>query len=279
MSGKNKTLPLGGCVELINKMVNDMISYTYSDTKIPDKMIYKVASKEEHCKVTGSARKAAFEQIGSTGLKKVAFVKNDPAMICQDKYAFDTRKINQKSIRNPRSNLQYWNRSQQFIDDEDANKLNAFAKLLEPLEEIKKQFGSEPEYFESYARTLDDLVSRVCQVDKEDVEVFKPQLAYLEQLLFARYRLSLEDITKMSGAKLKKRLLQKDEHLLKRGKYQDITKKEIVKKEDTAQLATKDGNSTQENIINAIFGDSIRRRGDRAVERTITIKIRDEVIE
>ena len=208
MTSKAKILPFDGCVDLISQVVDDFVEFSKSSSEPPLKKTYKVASSKEPSVIGRSARLAALKKINDiTLIEKVAFSRYDsPASICQDKIAFDTRRVDQENTRNPRKNLQYWNRSQQFVDDQDTDKLNTFAKLLYPLEEIKKQFGNEPEYFESYARILGDLVARIVQVDKEDVEVFKPQLAYLEQLLFARYRLSLNDINKMSKDNLKDKI-------------------------------------------------------------------------
>lgn len=282
MTSKAKILPFDGCVELISQVVDDFVELSKSSSELPLKKTYKVASSKEPTTIGRSARLAALKEINNnTILNKYAFARYDsPSSICQDKIAFDTRRIDQENTRNPRANLQYWNRSQQFVDDQDTDKLNTFAKLLYPLKEIKNQFGNEPEYFESYSRILGDLVSRIVQVDKEDVEVFKPQLAYLEQLLFARYRLSLNDINKMSKDDLKAKILQKDEHLLKRGKYQNITgsKTSVERK----PIVNKDGNIglTQDSIVSAIFGNNdFRRDGESKVERTITITIRDEVME
>ena len=266
MGRKNRKLTLDGIAELAIRLSNDFVKCSIDkQVSVPEKLIYKIAQSNENSSIERSARVAALKEFSQSPLKK---------------YAFDTRRINQENNRNPRTNLQYWNRSQQFVDQDDSDRLNAFAKLLDPLGGIKKQYGKEPEYFESYARILDDLVNRVCQVDSKDVEVFKPQLAYLEQLLFARYRLSLADIKKMSKEDLRERIMQKDEHLLKRGDYQRITHTNEL--ESRAVVVSKDGNKgiTQESIINAIFGNNdFRREGEKKVERTITITIKDEVVD
>jgi hypothetical protein len=78
---------------------------------------------------------------------------------------------------------------------------------------------------------------------------------------------------------IKKAILDKDEDLLKRGAYLYRTNdSDLQKSSGTNQNMVVDGKaSTQENIINAIFGNSdFRRNGEKKVQRTITITITDE---
>jgi len=115
------------------------------------------------------------------------------------------------------------------------------------------------------------------RIKQGDLDIFRPQLAYLEQLVFMRYRLSLDNINKMSSDELKERILKKDENLKKRGTFNKITG---GKTKPPGKDLAKDGNGavTQEAIINAIFGNNnFRRDGEKNVTRTITITISDEV--
>ena len=258
MTTKN-LLPFSGSVELINKLADDFVSFVDDSKKILSKCTYIITCKKESPLILRSARFAALQKAQEKPLIKVAF---------------DTRRIDQEHDRNPRTNLQYWNRSQAFIEEEDQNKINIFSKLMLPLEEIRKDFETEPEYFNSYARVLHDSVNRILRVKEGDLDIFRPQLAYLEQLLFARYRLSMDEINKMGIKELKESILKKDENLLKRGAFLHAT-------QDKSKQISKDGNViTQESIVNAIFGNNnIRRDGERTVERTITITIRDQILE
>ena len=77
-------------------------------------------------------------------------------------------------------------------------------------------------------------------------------------------------------------LIKRDEELIRRDAYIKVTNDESVKQSGLA--IGKDGNglnaSTQDSIINAIFGkQDLRRDGEKKVERTITITIKDEVVE
>jgi hypothetical protein len=264
MTVKGKTLPFDGCVELVSQVVDDFVVFSKGSAKnIPNKKIYKVASSREPSIVERSARMAALRNVSGD--------------LPFNKFAMDKRRIDEEE-RNPRKNLQTWNRSQQFIDAQKHKRMTTFARLMDPLNNIKTAYGTQPEYFDSYARKLHDLVTRALRVKEADQEIYTPQLNYLEQLLDARYRLSMEDVHGMDKKTLESRILSKDEDLLRRGSYLDATSYE----DNTPQVVVKDGDKgiAQESIINAIFGNNkFRRDGEKKVERTITITIRDEVMD
>ena len=264
-----KQLPLDGCVNLLDELVGDFIVMSKSSSPLPDKRIYKIASSDESYDIVRSARMVAFLRL----YNGIPIHKN----------AFDARKTDQDSERNPRHNLQYYSRSQQYIDEDDQKRLESFARLVEPLEAIKNKFGKHPEYFDSYARKLQENIQTILKVRESDMDIFRPQIDYLEQLLYARYRLSAEDLEKMSSKMLKKRILSKDEDLLKRGSFMHITGTEGLGKKHEKQADIVKGddktNVMQDNIVNAIFGNNkIRRDGEKKVQRTITITICDEAL-
>lgn len=259
-----KSISLEGYVELISKFASDYAAFSESQSEIPRKLTYTVTSKVEPARVERGARVAALkEYCKASGIQK---------------FAFDTRRFDQETTRNPRSNLQNWIRSEQFIDGDTQGKIDIFSKMLKPLEELKQAYGTQPEWHDSYSRTLYDHVHRILRVKEADLDIFRPQIAYLEQLMFARYRLSMEELKRIKEADFKEAILKKDENLLKRGAYLNVTQSEATKQ---SALSVKDGNGiTQESIVNAIFGNNnIRREGEKTVERTITITIRDQVVE
>ncbi len=268
MSDKKQLLPLDGCANLLEKLVGDFRVMSNSSDTLPDQRTYKIASSVEPHGIMRSARKAAFLRLYSaTPIKK---------------YAFDSRRTDQDSDRNPRHNLQYYSRSQQYIDEEDQKRLESFARLVRPLEAIKKKFGSSPEYFQSHSRKLRESVKTILKVRESDMDIFRPQMDYLEQLLYARYRISAEDLEKMSAEKLQEKILSKDEDLLKRGSFMHVTSDGGDDNKKQANML-KDGDKTgitENSIVNAIFGNNkFRRDGENTVERTITITVRDEVID
>jgi hypothetical protein len=269
MGNEIKHLPLDGVAILLEKLADDFSSYADMGLDhCPAEHIYKIASRDESLQVGVQSRLAALKEIKRG---------NKPIL----KVAFDTRRIDQEHERNPRTNLQYWHRADAFIDADDDIKLRRFARLMTVLADIKKAFGAEPEWFESYARVLYDTVHRILRIKQADLDIFKPQLSYLEQLVFTRYRLTMEDLETMAKSELQERLLSKDESLMKRGRFLEETG--LVSKGDgrTEKLVI-DGNknTTQDSIVNAIFGNNgLRREGEKTVERTITITIRDQVLD
>ena len=256
-----RTIPTDGQIEFLNRLTQRYAACVSDDVEVPQKLSFKIASAEESPAIVRSARKAALKQIGARETIK--------------KFAFDTRRYDQETTRNPRANLQSWIRSDQFIDDETQNKVEIFARLLQPLDELKTSYGAQPEWHDSYVRVLHDHVHRILRVKEADMDIFRPQIAYLEQLMFARYRLSMDELSRMKSDDFKQAILKKDEALMKRGAFLQMTNS------TQPTVAVKDGNrSAQESIVNAIFGNNdLRRAGERTVERTITITIRDNVLE
>lgn len=262
MSISNQKLTLGGNAELLNKLTDDFYQLATGRARmVPSQRIYRIACEVESPEIERSARKAALRSLAP--LTKVAM---------------DTRRVDQNTVRNPRPNLQYWRRSGQFVDDNMQDKLNVFTKLMGVLQGIKKAYGSEPEYHNSYARQMHGHVERALRLKTGDKDYFSPQLVYVEQILFARYRLSMEQLRKQSAEELKKAILSKDEDLLKRGVYLDNTGGLSKNSDKQTQISVNGKPTTQQNIIEAMFGNkNFRQDGEKKVERTITITITDEV--
>ena len=174
-SNRNK-LPYPGIVSFIDSMATDFMSVTNGNTGSA-KRKYKISYADVPSE--GSLRKNILADCITKSIKKVAF---------------DTRRVDQKKTRNPRTNLQYWHRSDPFIDDESQIKINIFSKLAAVLGDIKDEFGTRPDWHESYARILHDAVNRVLRIKQGDNDIDLAQLGYLEQLLDARYRLSMNEL-------------------------------------------------------------------------------------
>ena len=264
---KNK-LPLDAKISLFEKAVADYNFYRDNGKSCPADQTFRFASRDEDLSVTRTARMAAMQGIETPPpIKKVAF---------------DTRRVDQEKARNPRTNLQYWHRAEPFINEDDNKRMKLFAKLLETVEGIKKDLGTDPHWFESYARVLHDTVTRTLRIKQADLDIFRPQLTYLEQLIFARYRLTMLDLEKKAEAELRDIILSKDETLMKRGEFLKNTSLSS-EADNKNQRILIDGNktsSTQDALVNAIFGNQdLRKDGERTVERTITITIRDNVID
>ncbi len=257
-------LSSGTRAKLLLKIAEDFSFYMEKGTDfVPAEQTFIVPTVPD-ITANVSARIAAFTELSSSGFEKKAF---------------DTRRIDQETERNPRGNLQYWNRSQAFIEEADSKKLKTFSKLGKVLDDVRTEFGKEPEWFDSYARQLYDNVNRILRIKQADLDIFKPQMSYIEQLISMRYHISLDDIDKRAEESIRDTILGKDEALLKRGEY---LRKTAPERSKTGEVQTKNGleKTTQDSIVNAIFGsDKLRKDGERTVERTITITIRDNVID
>jgi hypothetical protein len=256
-------LNLKGKVEILKKLAADF-NQAVDDGLIPVEVTYSVQDSREDLSIESLARKSYYK----AALSKEGLIKQ----------AFDTRKFNSETDRNPRAGLQHYHRSDEFINTDDQKKIEILSRLIRPLNSLKNKYGSDTDWHDSYARVLLDNLNKTLIVKESDVEIFRPQVEYLSQILDLRYRLSLDDIAKMSADQLSEAILKKDEKLLKKGAFI----KEMVSREEKSVPVVKDGNGglTQESIVNAIFGNNnIRREGEKTVERTITITIKDTVLD
>lgn len=257
-------LPLDAKIQVISALTKDFVDevVSCSGDAVPVEKTYMITSSGDGTRVKLAARKAAFKSFETSPIVK---------------FAFDTRRIDQETTRNPRSNLQYFHRHDQFIDESDSNKLKTFAKFARVLSDLKDKFEKSPEWFNSYARQLYDQVGRVLRVKEADLDIFRPHLNYLEQLIYARYRLGMEEAEAMPEKQVYNIILSKDEELIGRGNY--LRETQSAETVETKKMVI-DGSSktTQESIVSALFGgDSLRKDGEKSVTRTITITINDSV--
>jgi hypothetical protein len=256
-------LNLKGKIHLAHKLANQFDS-AMNGGYLPSKVNYVIQDTSENISIESAARKSYYK----------AALDNKKFLV---KVAFDSRKFNSETDRNPRVGLQHYHRSEEFLNRDDEKKIQILARLIAPLNDIKDKFGSDTDWHDSYARLLLDNLNKALIVKESELDVFRPQVEYLSQILDLRYRLSLDDIAKMSSEELSEIILKKDEKLLKKGSFL----KEMVRREPE-KVVVKDGNGgiTQESIVNAIFGNNnIRREGEKTVERTITITIKDTVLD
>lgn len=262
-----KKLNISGYVDLSSKMASDFLSFVSSD-KIPTKLNYKISDDCEDSMVESISRTAGLS------------IESKPIV----KLAFDQRRFNSETDIHPRGNLQNYIRNDDFVDRDSAKDVEILLRLKKPVEEIFEQYHTLPEWADSYSRSLQNGLQRIMSVSTGELELFKPQIEYLKQLIYLRYRLSMEDLLSKSSDELKQIILSKDEKMIKSGSLNllksSLTKDSALPKQEAV---VKDGNGnglTQESIINAIFGNNqLRRAGEKTVERTITITIKDNVIE
>jgi hypothetical protein len=134
---------------------------------------------------------------------------NEPIL----KTAFDTRRTNQDTDFNPRRNLQQYHRSDPFISEGAAAQLKTFFKLKTAVDSIKDDFVGDPDWLDSYVRILSTALDKTLRIEQKDMDYFQPQLDYLNEMLYLRYRLKQDDIDRMNEKELRSAVLAKDEKL------------------------------------------------------------------
>jgi hypothetical protein len=180
------------------------------------------------------------------------------------KTAFDTRRIDQENVFNPRRNLQYYHRSSPFITKDASETLKTFFKLKTAVDGIREDFGTDPNWMDSYCRVLCAALDRTLRVEQKDMDFFQPQIDYLNELLYLRYRLKEDDIVRMNEVELRSVILNKDEKLAYKQIYSNYNKPQaIVKAEDT--------------LMNKLFSDVKASKENKEVERSVTITINDKI--
>jgi hypothetical protein len=184
------------------------------------------------------------------------------------KQAFDTRRIDQETFFNPRRNLQSYSRSEPFVSEGMNGKIKAFKKLLEAASNLKEQYDTSEEFQNSYLRILVNSLEKGLRSGIDDGDFSETQagvgsLNYIEELLFVRYRLTVEKLEDLSIKEIEKILLDKDEDLKNPGlKPKVISKKDITEK-------------SYDQLIHTLFGDVKATAENPEVERSVTITIRD----
>jgi hypothetical protein len=202
-------------------------------------------------------RKAAFNSCGS-GFTKVAF---------------DTRRIDQSAEIIPRRNLQNYQRSEEFITEATGQRLKNLAKVRRVLGNLKDKFGRDHEWQDSNARVLLSTIEKGLRSDLKDGDYTDAQpgvgnLAYIDELLHVRYRLSFDDICKMAESDLERVILSKDEDLTRQGVHRAL---EISKNDVATQ--------SYDTLLEKLFGNVRATKDNPEIERTVTITIKDKFVE
>jgi hypothetical protein len=92
-------------------------------------------------------------------------------------------------------------------------------------------------------------------------------LDYIEELLQVRYRLGFDNLVRMGSNELKKIILSKDEDLIRK----DVNDSLLITKADVAQ-------ESYDTLMNKLFDGCRASAENPNVERTITITIRDSLL-
>lgn len=186
------------------------------------------------------------------------------------KLAFDTRKFNSETDFISRRNLQNYNRSEQFISEGMNLKLKNFKKLYDVVLDIFDLYGKTPEWQDSYARILKNNLDKTFRSEINDDEHSESQkslgsLNYLMDLIYVRYRITIDDLKDKTNDELKKIILKKDSELYD-------AKPEKITKHDVAV-------SNYGDLLEKLFGGVKADKNNPNVERTVTITIKDRLVE
>lgn len=213
------------------------------------------------------------------------------------KQAFDTRRINQETDYIPRRGLQSYHKSEKFISDAMAMKVQAFAKLAKLLDQLKLEYGREPEWQESYTRVLNAAINKSLRTEQTDEDFSDSQpsmasLSYLEELMYVRYRLTPEGIMSMSDENLRAAILNKDELLVRQGisnptRPREITPSDVSKYSYDQMMEKMLSTMAQvmsaykppqpdDNLTSKLF-DVKATKDSPEIERTVTITIKDKI--
>jgi hypothetical protein len=189
------------------------------------------------------------------------------------KLAFDTRRLEPDYV-NPRRGLQDYNRSELYITAGLETKLVAFKKLQKVLLEIKSEYSHAKAWGDSNSLRLLNSVSALLRVDINDENYSESQksnasVSYLEELLYVRYRLTVELIEEYSEGEIRDVLLGKDGELKNSEKYDKGANSDLI-----SRSFVKD--NSYDDLLSKLF-DIKASKDSPNVERTITITINDRI--
>lgn len=187
------------------------------------------------------------------------------------KVAFDSRRIDQEIEYNPRRGLQNYNRSEAFITEATSQKLANFTRLQCILEDLSQEYGGDPDWLDSNTRILLSTLNKGLRIGINDGDYATSQpsvgsLDYIEELLYVRYRLGLDEISKLGSLELKKIILSKDEKLIRR----DPIKNNITLPKNDIQ--------NYDTLMEKLFGGIKATAENPEVERAVTITIKEKFI-
>jgi hypothetical protein len=198
------------------------------------------------------------------------------------KQAFDTRRMNQEVQYNPRHNLQLYQRSDPYISQDLSMKIKNLFKVKVAADMLKEQFLENPIWFDSHTRILCNALDTTLRVEQKDYDFSDAKFDYVNELLYLRYRLGSADIDKMSEQEIKIAILNKDEKLLHASLHKNYNIFDKMPKDNNEpkiiqNTHTREIEKSGEELIEKLFGTVKASKDAKNVERTITIKIQDQL--
>jgi hypothetical protein len=207
---------------------------------------------------------------------------NKAALIIRSKYltapivkvAFDTRHVDQEHDFIPRRNLQEYHNSQAFISENLENKIKNLLKLKDIVVSLRDKYGALPEWQDSYLRVLCNSIERCLRVSQKDGDITNTQpgsITYLEELLYLRYRIVVDQILDTSEETLVKILLNHDPQL----RHHDSVLADTYKEAKSTNTSVKTTGNTK--LADQILGGIQLNSENLEVERVTTIVIKEKI--
>ncbi len=131
-------------------------------------------------------------------------------------------------------------------------------------------------WLDSYARILSCALDRTLRIDQKDFDFFKPQLDYLDELLYLRYRLKQDDIIRLNEKEIRTIILDKDERLMYKGIYANYNLGGINKNSNNDVGKIIRG---PDSLADKLFGDVKASQENKNVQRSVTITINDQILD
>lgn len=204
------------------------------------------------------------------------------------KQAFDSRRIDQQNDFNPRRNLQYFKRSEAFIDEDTTEKVESFFKVKNSADNIRGKYIGEPAWLDSYTRILCNALDQTLRTEQKDFDYSKAQMNYLSELLYVRYRLDKDSIDKMSSVDLEKAIMDKDETLVRLALYKHYENPFLKTTNYNPQMGSYaapgivhavPAPAPQDTLMDKLFNNVKADHNNKNVKRSVMITIEDSIVE
>lgn len=198
------------------------------------------------------------------------------------KVAFDTRRVDQKNTYIPRNSLQHYHRSEDFVTNAMMDKIKSFGRLKNLLDNLKMKFGSMDEWHNSYCRFLLNSLDNALRTFQKDGDYTFNQpgvgnFAYLDQLLYARYRLDSNNLTVLTDNQIIEALTKKDgfiNNFIPHNLETISSEKNDVLKQSEQIIKP---NHNYDSIIGKMFEDVKASKDNPDIERSVVITVKEKI--
>lgn len=213
--------------------------------------------------------------------KHIAAIKNESKPIIKN--AIDTRHFDQQNTYNPRRALQMYHRSEEWIDAGTSEKIKRFFKIKTATDSIKNDFLGDQDWLDSYARVLSQALDRTLRTDQKDFDYSKAQMEYLEELMYLRYRIAMDDVDRLDEKQIKGIIIQKDQRLAHKEIYANydagISRHSTGLINNAAVPVQVQVAQAPDQLIERLFGNIKATQQNKNVKRSVNITIEDSIVD